>query len=72
MTRARTTHAQMDALIDAHNPVPSAEGRPFGIEGRGRPVRVRLLHVFEFAGGLISRESAWPDMGAVRHQLSAA
>jgi uncharacterized protein len=39
----------------------TAVGRVFGLEGRGRPVRVRLLHVFDFADGLISRESAWLD-----------
>ena len=142
MTRARTTHAQMDALIDAHyraeengdidaivegftgdaehdvagrpgSPLhgnseiaayyrgllaelridrfesirrqygdehavdeailhATAQGRPFGLEGRGRPVRARLLHVFEFSDGLISRESAWIDMGAVQQQLAAA
>jgi hypothetical protein len=46
-----------------------AVGRVFGLEGRGRDVRVRLLHVFDFAGGLISRESAWLDVAGLRQQL---
>ena len=48
----------------------SAEGSVFGIEGRGRSVRVRLLHVFDFSGGLISRESAWLDLATLRQQLA--
>jgi hypothetical protein len=36
----------------------TAVGEVFGLEGRGRPVRSGLLHVFDFAGGLICRESA--------------
>ncbi len=31
-----------------------AVGRPFGIAGQGRPVSVRLLHVFAFRDGLIA------------------
>jgi uncharacterized protein len=48
----------------------TAEGRPFGLEGRGRPVAVRLLHVFDFAHGRIGRESAWLDIAAVQQQLA--
>jgi hypothetical protein len=47
-----------------------APGRPFGMEGRGRPLEFRLLHVVEFApNGDISRENAWIDLGAVIRQL---
>jgi ketosteroid isomerase-like protein len=48
----------------------TAHGRPFGLEGRGRPVHARFLHVFDFKDGLISRESAWIDMAAVQQQLA--
>lgn len=47
-----------------------AEGRPWGFEGRGRTVRVRFLHIFEFSDGLISRENAWIDLAAIQHQLA--
>ena len=47
-----------------------APGRPFGLEGRGRPVHARILHVFEFSDDRISRESAWLDMAAVQEQLA--
>jgi len=46
-----------------------ANGHPFGFDGRGRPVNVRFLHIFDFRDGLISRESAWIDFAAVAEQL---
>ena len=54
-----------EALVEAR-----AVGRPFGIEGRGRPVRFRLLHIFEFADGLTTRENAWLDLVAIQQQLA--
>jgi uncharacterized protein len=47
-----------------------AHGRPYDLEGYGRPVRFRLLHVFQFRDGLISRENAWLDMLAIQRQLA--
>jgi predicted ester cyclase len=44
--------------------------RPFGLEGRGRPVQALFLHIFDFSDGLISRESAWIDLAAIQQQLS--
>jgi predicted ester cyclase len=48
-----------------------APGRPFGVEGKGRPLKFRLLHVVEFAegGGQIQREQVWVDMAAIVQQL---
>jgi len=47
-----------------------ATGRPFGLEGRGRPLAFRLLHVLEFAGnGDIARENVWIDLAAIQQQL---
>ena len=49
----------------------TAPGRPFGIEGRGRPLEFRLLHVLEFdAAGAISREKVWIDLAAIQQQLA--
>lgn len=42
-----------------------------GIPGRGRRIRMRVLHVFEFRDGLISRENVWLDGGAALAQLTA-
>lgn len=48
-----------------------APGRPFGIEGRDRPLKFRLLHVVEFSadGRRIQREQVWLDMAAILKQL---
>jgi ketosteroid isomerase-like protein len=47
-----------------------APGRPFGLEGRDRPLEFRLLHVFEFdAAGAIRRENVWIDFAAILQQL---
>jgi hypothetical protein len=59
-----------DHVVDESLLHATANGRPFGLEGRGRPVRVRFLHIFDFSEGLISRESAWIDLVSVQQQLS--
>jgi hypothetical protein len=47
-----------------------AVGRPFGLEGRGRPLEFRLLHVVEFTDdGLIQSEAVWTDLAAMIQQL---
>ena len=47
-----------------------APGRPFGLEGRGRPLEFRLLHVVEFSNdGEIRRENVWVDLAAIQQQL---
>ncbi len=49
----------------------TAIGRPFGFDGRGRPLEFRLLHVLEFApDGRIARENVWLDSGAIAQQLA--
>lgn len=57
-------------LVDESLWEGTAPGRPFGLEGRGRPLRFRLLHVFEFSGrGDIQRENVWVDLAAIIQQL---
>ena len=57
-------------LIDESLWEGTAPGRPFGLEGRGRPLRFRLLHVIEFSpGGQIQRENVWVDLAAMIQQL---
>ena len=47
-----------------------APGFPFGIEGKGRPLEFRLLHVVEFTeAGDIAGENVWVDLGAIQQQL---
>ena len=48
----------------------TAVGRPFGLEGRDRPLEFRLLHIVEFTGeGSIGRENVWLDLAAIMQQL---
>ena len=48
----------------------TAAGRPFGVEGRGRPLEFRLLHVLEFTEeGQIARENVWIDLATIMQQL---
>ena len=57
-------------LIDESLWEGRAPGRPFGLEGHGRPLRFRLLHVLEFeASGHIAREQVWVDLAAMIQQL---
>ncbi len=59
-----------DFLVDESVWRGTAPGRPFGLEGRGRPLEFRLLHVVEFAGdGDIRRENVWVDFAAILRQL---
>jgi uncharacterized protein len=47
-----------------------ATGTPFGLEGRGRALEFRLLHIIEFANnGEIQRENVWLDFAAIVQQL---
>jgi steroid delta-isomerase-like uncharacterized protein len=45
-------------------------GSMLGLPGRGRRISFRILHVFEFRDGLISRENVWLDSAAIVDQLS--
>jgi predicted ester cyclase len=59
-----------DFLVDESIWEGRAPGRPFGLDGRGRPLTFRILHVVEFADeGSIRREQVWLDMGAIARQL---
>jgi hypothetical protein len=58
-------------LIDESLWQGRAPGKPFGLEGRDRPLEFRLLHVIEFAAnGDIKRENVWFDMAAILQQLT--
>lgn len=59
-----------DFLVDESVWTGKAVGRPFGLEGRGRKLEFRLLHVVEFAeDGRIGREAVWVDLAAMIRQL---
>lgn len=59
-----------DFLIDESLWQGKAPGKPYGLEGKGRPLEFRLLHVIEFADtGDIKRENVWVDLAAIIRQL---
>jgi hypothetical protein len=58
-------------LIDESLWKGRAVGRPFGIEGKDRPLEFRLLHVIEYAeSGDMKREQVWIDLAAIQQQLT--
>lgn len=69
VTTLRRLHGQ-NFLVDESLWSGRATGRPFGLDGRGRPLEFRLLHVLEFTeAGEIARENVWLDMAAIVQQL---
>jgi hypothetical protein len=59
-----------DFLVDESVWRGKAPGRPFGLEGRDRPLEFRLLHVVEYApDGRMKRENVWLDLAAIIQQL---
>jgi uncharacterized protein len=57
-------------LIDESVWSGKAVGKPFGLDGRGRPLTFRLLHIIEFSESCeIRRENVWFDLAAVLKQL---
>lgn len=46
-----------------------AEGRFLGFDGRNRPVKFRILHIFKFADEKMTMEQVWLDGGSIAHQL---
>jgi len=59
-----------DFMVDDSVWRGTAPGRPFGIEGKGRPLEFRLLHLLEFdSAGAIRRENVWVDLAAIQRQL---
>lgn len=46
-------------------------GSFLGIPGNGKRVDFRMLHVWDFRDGRISRENVWMDTGAIIAQLTA-
>ncbi len=45
-------------------------GSVLGMRGGGKRIRFRVLSVFEFRDGLISRENVWLDTSAIAQQLA--
>lgn len=59
-----------DAVILDQQLTGTVTGTLLGLPGNSRRITFRILHVFEFKDGLISRENAWLDGAAILQQLS--
>lgn len=59
-----------DAMVLDQMMTGTVTGSMLGMPGNGRQVTFRILHVFEFTGGLISRENVWLDGAAIQQQLA--
>ena len=59
-----------DSMILEQKMTGAVIGSMLGLPGHGRRISFRILHVFEFRDGLISRENVWLDSAAIVSQLS--
>ena len=60
-----------DFCVIEHAFAGTVPGEFLGIPGNGRRVGFRILHVWEFRDGRISRENVWLDGGSIAAQLTA-
>ena len=65
------TYYAVNAAIIENLMTATVTGQFLGIPGNGKQVRFRILHVFEFRDGRISRENVWMDAAAVAEQLTS-
>ncbi len=59
-----------DFCVIEHETTGTVPGEFLGVFGNGRRVSFRMIHVWEFRDGLISRENIWLDGGAIIDQLT--
>jgi steroid delta-isomerase-like uncharacterized protein len=59
-----------DAMVLEQLMTATIIGSMLGLPGNGRRISFRILHVFEFRSGLISRENVWLDAASIVAQLS--
>lgn len=64
LVEVRRLYAE-DVCVVEHECAAAVLGNFGGLPGRGRSVRFRMLHVFEFRAGLISRENVWIDTASL-------
>lgn len=60
-----------DFCVIEHQWSGTVPGELLGVRGDGREISFRMLHVWEFRDGRMSRENVWLDAGAIIAQLTA-
>jgi steroid delta-isomerase-like uncharacterized protein len=59
-----------DTMILEQSMTGTVIGEFLGLPGNGRRITFRILHVFDFRDGFISREQVWIDNAAIMIQLT--
>jgi steroid delta-isomerase-like uncharacterized protein len=70
MVPTRTYYGD-DFCVVEHAWTGTVPGEFLGIAGNDRRISFRMLHVWEFRDGLISRENVWLDGASIVAQLTA-
>ncbi|HWB67296.1 MAG TPA: ester cyclase [Mycobacteriales bacterium] len=60
-----------DFCVVEHTAGGDVVGEFMGLPGNGKRVEFRVLHVYEFKDGTITRENVWMDGAAISAQLMA-
>ncbi|MGH9276192.1 MAG: ester cyclase, partial [Acidimicrobiales bacterium] len=60
-----------DFCVVEHDATGTVDGEFLGVPGHGKRITFRLLHVWEFRAGRMSRENVWLDGGSVVAQLTS-
>lgn len=68
MTPTRRNYGE-DFCVTEHQTTGTVQGSFLGVPGHGRRISFRLLHIWEFRDGRISRENVWLDGGSAVAQL---
>lgn len=68
--RSHTYYAD-DACVIENLMTGTVTGSMLGIPGNNKRISFRILHVFEFSDGRISRENVWLDGASIAAQLTS-
>lgn len=60
-----------DFCVIEHQWRGTVPGEFLGVPGNGKRINFRMLHLWEFKDGAMSRENVWLDAGSIIQQLTA-
>lgn len=60
-----------DFCVVEHQCSAAVPGEFLGVPGHGKEIDFRMLHIWEFTDGRMSRENVWLDGGSIVAQLTA-
>ncbi len=71
MTPTHTYYGE-DFCVIEHHWTGTVPGEFLGVPGNGKRITFRMVHIWEFRDGLISRENVWLDGAAIVAQLTTS